>query len=364
MRSACTAVTAAIRLEVVRHFENLPIDRRAWNALAARSETSTVFQTYEWFSSWCHVFGGQNELWLVLAYEGEMLAGIVPLACRKRKMRFAAERHADYCDVIAAERKRDVIRAVLALLVEHQGAWDSIALHNIPARSSTVALLQELAAPCGLRLLVRGTVICPAIVFEDVPGGASTLLNKESLQRPFRWFSRNGQMSFRNIDNDTEAQRLLTTFFSQHIERWRNAKHPSLFLDPDNKRFYQQLVREMLPSGWLVFSMIEHNGKALAFHIGFTYADTFLWYKPSFDIGLKKHSPGNVLLRFLLQYSIAHNNKQFDFTVGDEPFKQRYANTTPYNTNVLLAAKMRPYVAARLWLAFKRSMRFLTGGRI
>ncbi len=357
-------MTTAIRLEVVRHFENLPIDRHAWNALAARSETSTVFQTYEWFSSWCHVFGRQNELWLILAYSGETLTGIVPLACRKRKMRFATERHADYCDVIAAERKRDVIQAALTLLAEHQGAWQSIALHNIPARSSTVALLQELATPCGLRLLVRGTVTCPVIVFQDVTGGASTLLGKESLQRPFRWFSRNGRLSFRNIDNDAEAQHLLTAFFSQHIDRWRKAKHPSLFLEPDNKRFYQQLVREMLPTGRLVFSMIEHNGEAIAFHIGFNYADTFLWYKPSFDIRLQKHSPGNVLLRFLLQHSIGHNNKRFDFTVGDEPFKRRYANATPYNTNVLLTSKMRPYAAARLWLAFKRLVHFVTRGRI
>lgn len=355
---------SGLRIEVVQRFKELPIDRQTWNALAERSETNTIFQTYEWFSSWCRVFEQDNDFWLVLTYSDNVLIGIVPLVCKNRRVRFASERHADYCDVIAADGKREVIHALLSLLVERAAAWDAVSLHNIPDRSSTIGILHDLAAPCGLRLLVRGNVACPAILYSDVHGGASALLRKDSLQRPFRHFARDGQLTFRNIADTEEAQRRLPDFFAQHIERWNNARHSSLFQDSLNKRFYEELVREMLPTGRLVFSMIEHETKPIAFHIGFSYANTFLWYKPSFDFRLRRHSPGNLMLRFLLQDSIARRDREFDFTVGDEPFKRRYANVVRHNTNVLLAAKLRPYAIARLWLAMKRIVRFVTAGRI
>lgn len=355
---------SGLRLEVVRRFAELPVDRQTWNAIAERSETNTIFQTYEWFSSWCRVFEQDNDFWLVLAYKGNTLVGIVPLVCKNRRVRFASERHADYCDVIAADDKRDVIHALFTLLAEHAAAWDAIALHNIPDRSSTVDILRDLAAPCGLRLLVRGNVACPAIRYSEVRGGASALLRKDSLQRPFRHFGRDGQLTFRSIEHIEDAQRWLPVFFAQHIERWNNARHSSLFQDSLNKRFYEELVREMLPTGRLVFSMIEHEAKPIAFHIGFSYANTFLWYKPSFDFRLRRHSPGNLMLRFLLQDSIARHDREFDFTVGDEPFKRRYANVIRHNTNVLLASKLRPYATARLWLAIKRIVRFVSAGRL
>ena len=70
---------------------------------------------------------------------------------------------------------------------------------------------------------------------------------------------------------------------------------------------------------------VEWNGQPLAFHFGMNYRGSYLWYKPSFAIELARHSPGEVLLRQLLLTAIEENARVFDFGIGDEAFKYRFA---------------------------------------
>ena len=49
------------------------------------------------------------------------------------------------------------------------------------------------------------------------------------------------------------------------------------------------------------------------------------WQKPAFAIDLARRSPGEVLLRQLLLAAIAEGATVFDFGLGDEPFKHRFA---------------------------------------
>ena len=83
----------------------------------------------------------------------------------------------------------------------------------------------------------------------------------------------------------------------------------------------------MADKGWLLFSMVEFNDQPIAFHYGFDYNDTVLWYKPSFDVEHASHSPGLVLLRYLIGYAIDQKRHELDFTIGDEPFKSRFTNS-------------------------------------
>ena len=53
-----------------------------------------------------------------------------------------------------------------------------------------------------------------------------------------------------------------------------------------------------------------------------------MWYKPAFAIELARHSPGEVLLRQLLLRVIEESAHTFDFGLGDETFKRRFANHT------------------------------------
>jgi len=78
-------------------------------------------------------------------------------------------------------------------------------------------------------------------------------------------------------------------------------------------------------SGWLRFTVLQLDGKMIAAHLGWLYAGRFYWYKPTFKISLKKYSPGQVLLKRAIEQAIAENALEFDFLLGNEAYKNRFA---------------------------------------
>jgi len=91
---------------------------------------------------------------------------------------------------------------------------------------------------------------------------------------------------------------------------------------------YQNLSKIASKTDWIRFTRILWQDHPISFHFGFNYKGSYMWYKPTFDIDLARHSPGEVLLRQLLLQAQKENAHTFDFGLGDEPFKRRFATCT------------------------------------
>lgn len=332
-------VTAGVRVHVFEDFHSLGMDGRTWNDLVLRSKTSSVFQTYEWITSWWEVYGATRKLLIIAVYRDDRLVGLAPLMMAPARIgssiiKFIGDGNADYCDFILSEPHAPLLRAIVDYLASRRAEWGSICLNNIPQQSPTVEWLKPLCANQQLPLLFRRSVVCPTFIFEQPGNAADAILNKDSLKRPYNYFRAHGDVQFIECTSVEQASALLPLFFEQHIGRWQGTSNPSLFTNPDNREFYSKLLARMLPTGWLAFSVVHFNQQPIAFHYGFEYGGRFLWYKPSFDSGYRKHSPGNLLLRFLMQQAIDHGCLEFDFTIGNEEFKRRYSNAVRRNINL------------------------------
>jgi CelD/BcsL family acetyltransferase involved in cellulose biosynthesis len=84
----------------------------------------------------------------------------------------------------------------------------------------------------------------------------------------------------------------------------------------------------MAPTGYLRFAVVSLDGEAIAYHLGFECNGRFIWYKPTFEVALARHSPGEVLIKFLLEDAAARGLLEFDFGPGEEAFKYRFSNST------------------------------------
>ena len=131
-----------------------------------------------------------------------------------------------------------------------------------------------------------------------------------------------------HLKRSNEILPLLNFFFEQHINRWAHTPFPSLFIDPVQKVFYKRLLEELAETDWLRFTCVNWQDRYVAFHFGFNYNGNFFWYKPTFEIALAKHSPGEVLLRQLLLQAQCEQAHTFDFGLGDEEFKKRFSTNT------------------------------------
>jgi hypothetical protein len=173
---------------------------------------------------------------------------------------------------------------------------------------------------------------CPSpTILVDQENVLNTLISKDQLKRSHRKLQNLGDLAFRHFEIREEAQQHLERFFHQHIVRWAMNGLRSQFLQTEAREFYRALVDEFDLSKELRFGALELNSRPIAYHFGFQNNGTLTWYKPAFDVNYWEHCPGDALLRSLFCYMRDAGLGEFDFSLGDEPFKYRYANHVRQN---------------------------------
>jgi CelD/BcsL family acetyltransferase involved in cellulose biosynthesis len=353
-------------LSVVTDLDSFSKLRGEWNELLARAETSSIFQTFEWHFAWLVSFAPGNGLRVILAREGGALLGIAPLVITKQIINGRAERElsfigtpnyaSDYANFIVEKEDPGALEAILSWVIAHRNEWTMANFSNVPSHSPSVASLTRAFKNAGIKTISRVSLEAPAALLND-RRAAWELCGKKSLRRHYNWFKKHGTLEFKHCDSIEEIDSYLDRFFDQHIARRALAGAKSLFLIPAEKDFYRKLVRELFPQGWLRFGVLLFDGKPIAFHFGFEHERKFIWYKPAFDAELQERSPGEVLLKHLLEFAIERNLTEFDFTVGSEPFKYRFSNIVRTVHQVRAYNRFLSYLAAHIRLTLSRALK-------
>jgi CelD/BcsL family acetyltransferase involved in cellulose biosynthesis len=327
-------------------WEALPELEAAWTALLNRSANHSVFQTFPWHACWWKAFGGSHELFVILGYMGSELVGIAPMMITREKgpmgrvrshVRFiGSPNHAsDYCDFITDPAVPAVLHALLEAMNLLAKGFHRIDLSHFPSHSPNKAGILQYFAGRGARITVEFQADAPVRILGNGEEDRKAA-NKSSLKRHTRFFEKSGDLRFHRCASQREILGYLDVFFEQHKARRAQTDSPSQFVDPAQQFFYRELVSETFRHDWLRFDVVLFDGAPLAFHFGFEYQCRFIWYKPAFDVQFAARSPGEVLLKFLLDDAIGRGLEEFDFTVGSEPFKYRFANMTRSNDRIIV----------------------------
>lgn len=330
----------AMHIAALTDFNSIRHLKTRWNELVNKSGSNTVFQTYEWNESWWNAFGLKRDLIVLLVEQDNEIIGIAPLVISKKRINGIPEKvlgfigsenfSSDYCDFIIKAGEEKALVAILEWLLANKKLWTKIDLLNFPSHSTNLHTVEKYFKNTGMHFYSEYFLEAPTCILND-PEVCRQLVNKKSLKRHYNYFKQNGELVFRHCETTEEILNYLDVFFQQHIERRALTDEPSLFINPSQKQFYTKLVKSCMPKGWMKFAVVLFNGEPIAFHFGFEYARRFVWYKPSFAPKYLKKSPGEVLLKFLLEYAIEQQLDEFDFTVGDEVFKYRFANLVRTN---------------------------------
>jgi hypothetical protein len=147
---------------------------------------------------------------------------------------------------------------------------------------------------------------------------------------------------------------------------------PDQFGRPENA----QLFRVLSAKGVLPISSISAGDRLLAVHFGALESDVFYSWVAAYDPELGRYSPGRLLLEEILRECQERGLREFDFGIGNTPYKWHYAthNRTigPLGRAPLshllgqgLQVNARRVLAynPRLFLAAKRLRRTFTGLR-
>jgi len=317
------------------------IDPVQWRTLLARCPDSTVFQSVEWLDAWWRNLGGGFEPFVLAAYEGPHLVGLAPLYRQPRtvlgvtrdELQFIGAGQSDYNVFSSMDGSEVVVTALLDELTRHIDSGACAKFVEIPQTSVTFAMLNQRLANGLTGLQPAGTTPCPRLQIAGNDDGVAAVLRKDSLKRHFKALGKLGAIRVEHHTDAAIADSHLAELFRQHIARWENTPNPSIFCEAGSQGFYRDMVRGLAQAERMVLTTIHVDERPVALHLGFLSGRDFLWYKPTFDPDLQKYSPGETLLKSLIEFARERGFEAFDFTRGDERFKSRFATSVRQNAS-------------------------------
>jgi CelD/BcsL family acetyltransferase involved in cellulose biosynthesis len=297
-----------------------------WDELLARSDADTVFLTSGWLRAW-HESLGRDEtvLYALIRCCGRLeAAGAFQIA--DGVVQFAGTGPSDYSDFVVRddvdERQRaDLTQGLMHGVKRETSGFRYFKLGRIRPESATLRAISP--ASNFYATVIGGSVAAPYMDMACV----DDRLRKKSLRRHDRGLERQGKVECHTfVSAEDVLPQLDSFFFDQHVRRWKSTGVESLFTREANREFYRCMTRRLGPTGQLRFTTIRLDGVPVAAHFGFLHAKRFIWYKPTFEPELSKLSPGEVLIKRLFEQAKAEGAIEFDFTIGSEAFKYRFAS--------------------------------------
>lgn len=317
-------IDTSVRYRLLSTFDDVNLTGGQWNDLVNQSNETAVFMTWYWQKAWWETFG-RGKLLIIVAQREEKLIAIAPLFSEHGMVYFIGSGGSDYLDFIGNLNGTEILEGFLRKAVECTPDFIGFCFYHVPEQSSLSNNLKELSQGMGWKISNEGGMPAPFLSLKDCPEEALQATRKKSLLRHEAHFVREGGIEIEHLTQSEEILPHLNEFFDQHIARWAVTPYPSLFLDPKQRLFYKKLSEMATEAKYIRFTRVLWQGKMIACHWGVNYQGSFLWYKPSFDINLARYSPGEVLLRQLILRSLHEQAHTFDFGLGDEFFKKRFA---------------------------------------
>jgi CelD/BcsL family acetyltransferase involved in cellulose biosynthesis len=313
----------SVHVRILEGFEDPTFRPADWKKLLSTGSTDVVFLTPEWQRAWWMAYG-RGRLMLLLAEVGGEAVALMPLFTDEGMGYLVGSGGSDYLDIVGRVDDAEVLGALLSAAKENISGFIGFVFYHLRSNSGTNNCLPAVAEQLGLRCFGESDMEAPFLTLPSGPGYWAA--DKKSLVRHESYFRREGELKVTHLTSGAAILRHLPEFFAQHIARWQVTPHPSLFTHAANRFFYESLCLTASDVPWLRFTRLDWNGHPIAFHFGFSYRGVYMWYKPSFDINLARRSPGEVLLRQLLLAAAAEGATYFDFGLGTETFKRRFAD--------------------------------------
>ncbi len=320
-----------MRVEEVRDFDELAqVDSDKWRQIADSSTVATIFQTWEWTSTWWRHFGKGKRLWALRFVENGETVGYCALFFPARPMlvrtaRFVGTGVSDYLDLIAAPgREGAVAEAFRAYLAENRGRWDWIDLRQVRPDSAAERLVGA-AEAVQVAPWQKGTCMyLPLAPSWPTFQKSLTKMMRENIKRYTRQVEKqHGEFRLANAET---LRGDLDQLFELHTRRWNGEGAPGMLHTAAIRDFHQDVARALLTAGMLRLHVLSLDGRPRSIIYNFQKRAVCYYYLSGFDPSLSKLSLGLVMLGHAMRHAIeADHAEEFDLMCGDEPYKSRWS---------------------------------------
>ena len=364
--SAVSAETghAKVALSVHTDLDDVEAEWRAFERVADR----TAFQSFDWLGTWQRHIGGPAGTVPVIVVGrcelGETLF-LLPLAIDR-------ERFSRRLTWLGAERS-DYNAPMLAPSLPKRGLdwrslWPTI-VRAIRDRRLKFDLVDLRKMPEMVGDQPNGLMFVPAVrhpndahvatlsenwdeFYKSKRSSSSRKVQRKHLNR----LAEHGELRFIDSGDAEVVEATLGTLVEQKARALARMGIGNMFERPGIRNFYADLASDPSGSGAVHVSRLDVGTHVAATNMGLIHDGRYCLILSSYNDGaLSRFGPGRAHLHELLRFAIERGLKEFDFTIGNEPYKLDWCDVRVplfdhLSAVTLRGVLMKPPMSALRWL--------------
>jgi D-aspartate ligase len=355
--------------------DNLDAVEREWRRFEQVADC-TAFQTFDWLAAWHRHIGrreGVRPIIVVGSYGDGETAFILPFAVvGKRGIRRLCWFGQEQCDYNAPLLARDFSQRVSTerfLAVWHELRetmqrdpklrYDWIGLEKMPqavgAQDNPFTSLEVSVNASGAHLTRLGD---DWEKFYFAKRSSATRRRDRAKRRHMAEF---GEIRFLTVSDADDARLTLETLFDQKHRAFARRGITDVFAKPGLREFFFDLATNPGLRNRFHISRVYVGDTCVAANFGIVFGDCYYHVLASYedDAAVSHYGPGALHLRELLAHAIALGLRCFDFTIGDEPYKDEWSDQSVKLYDHSAAANWRGRPVSVASTARRRLKRFV-----
>jgi CelD/BcsL family acetyltransferase involved in cellulose biosynthesis len=345
--------------QAVRGAHRLDAIRAEWEALLSEVPDATVSDT------WIAVRGAWRmsqdrivPLIVTVRDDAARLVGVLPLGLTTKRqgpfsvpvLRIIAPRRLDTPGLLVhPDRDREVISLVGAWFANQVRRGMMIDLRPI---RETNPLALALAGQNGRfhTTPMGGGRITP---LPSAPGTWEAVIRDGRARREVARCQRRLKEEFGATSvspTDPDALRAFATAFAalHSAEQARRGRQGALATEAA-RRWFPDFLVDLHDAGMLDTAALWHGDRMIAGYIATHFRGTSAGYRTAYDAEYRSRGPGTALLAAMLDRAIARGDRRWDFGLGDEGYKNRWATPSTGFVWITCAPRTPRYLLYRAW---------------
>jgi len=357
--------TASLHLSCVRTLTGLHALEAEWRQLVDAAPEATVFQSWEWVTSWYEHLGQNKDLLIFTARDDRgRLVGAAPCS-RSRSGGFRllhllgrGNDNTEYVQVVAQSGYTGAVtRAVFDGWDAISPEWDLLVLPNLPSAGPFVPDIRRLASARGYATFAQEHIRMTRPLPEDWDLFYRSLRKsmKDNVNNYVNRLRRTGhQEELVVVEDSAELDAGLETFLDLHRRRAAvelGRAHEDRFATPPRQAFLRTVARRLFERGALWPCFLKVDGQIVASQLCLVHQRRLYLYYSGFDPAWARSGVMMILTRRCIERSIGHGCRELDLLLGLDQEKRRWGAEPGPVTNLTLAS---PRLRSRAAFEFYR----------